>query len=372
MSTKSTHLLWVFAIGVGILFLLLVACAKPASTQKIKIGVILPMTGILAEMGQYEKQAMELSQAFLKANGKNNIELIFEDGKGDSKMVAAAANKLLDMDKVRLLIVSTTGASLAARPIAERGSIPLIAFCMGSDVASTSKSTIRYYIGIEEESQAIINNLSSLPKDTHVGVLYASAPVWATAIKDIYQPFFSKQFSQHVLIEEYSLKDKDFRPQLTNFKNAGTQVLVLLGYGFEYKPIFSQMSELRLKDRLKIIGGWGFLYTPLVAQVVEGIQVAGPKYVFDRGQEGKKFENDFFVKYGRLPNFDAAFAYEVVIRLPELIQDIQSVKNEDLKTILANKGDMEGVMGKYHFDQNGNMIIETAVGVFRNGQIVNK
>jgi len=372
MKIGSTSMMRAVTLVAGLLVLLLTSCGKPVPTEKTKVGVILPMTGILAEMGQYEKQAMELALEHLRSTGKNDIELVFEDGKGDSKAVASAANKLLDVDKVRLLITSTTGASLAARPIAERGNLPLIAFCMGSDVASESKSTIRYYIGIEEESKAIINYLSSLPKDTRVGVLHASVAVWATAVKDIYQPFFSSHFTQRVMVEEYALKDKDFRPQLTRFKNTGVQVLVLLGYGFEYEPIFIQMSELQLRERLQIIGGWGFLYTPLTAQTVEGIHVAGPRYVFDRGQGGSTFESAFTKKYGRAANFDAAFAYEVVTRLPELLEALQSGPQKDLKTILVNKGEMDGVMGKYHFVQDGNMVVETAVGIFRNGQIVGK
>lgn len=372
MKNKTTSMTRYAAAALSVLALLFTSCSKPTTVEKTQIGVILPMTGILSEMGQYEKQAMELALERLKSSDNADIELVFEDGKGDNKAVAAAANKLLDVDKVRLLITSTTGASLATRPIAERGNIPLIAFCMGSDVAAESKTTIRYYIGIEEESQAIIKHLSTLPKDTRVGILYASVAVWATAIKDIYQPFFTKHFTHKALVEEYALKDKDFRPQLTRLKNAGTQVLVLLGYGFEYEPIFSQMSDLQLRDPLHIIGGWGFLYTPLTPATLEGIHVAGPKYVFDRGEGGTAFEGAFTKKYGKAPNFDAAFAYEVVTRLPELLRDIKKFPQKDLKQLLADKQTIDGVMGKYHFSRDGNMIVDTAVGVFRNGKVVGK
>lgn len=360
----------IICVAVG-LMIAIGGCSKPSAPQQAtKVGVILPLTGILSEMGQYERQAMELALADLSTKGKPQIELVFEDGKGDNKVVASAANKLLDVDNVQLLIASTTGASLTTRPIADGRNVPLLAFCMSSEVAAESKSTVRFYIGIEEESQAITNYLSSLPKNTRLGVLHASVAVWTTAINDIYGPFFKEHFSEPPLIEEYNVKDKDFRAQLTKFKTRGVQVLVLLGYGFEYEPIFTQMTELQLREKLQIVGGWGFLYTPLTAQMVEGIHVAGPMYVFQRGAPGSGFERSFANKYGRPPNFDAAFAYEVISQLPDILQVIAKSSTQNLKGALASKGTVNGVFGAYHFNEDGNMIVKTAVGVFRNGQII--
>lgn len=365
---KKTTIRSTFICAAVGLMITIGGCSKPSAPQQTtKVGVILPLTGILSEMGQYEKQAMELAIGQLSTNG---IELVFEDGKGDNKVVAAAANKLVDVDGVKLLITSTTGASLTTRPIADGRNIPLLAFCMSSEVAAESKSTVRFYIGIEEESQAITNYLASLPKDTRVGVLHASVAVWTTAVSQIYRPFFREHFTESALIEEYNVKDKDFRAQLTKFKTSGVQVLVILGYGFEYEPIFTQMAELQLRNKVQIVGGWGFLYTPLTAQMVEGIHVAGPMYVFQRGPSGSGFEKAFANKYGRSPNFDAAFAYEVISQLPEIIQLMGTPSTPNLKAALVSKGTVNGVFGPYHFNQDGNMVVKTAVGVFRNGQII--
>jgi branched-chain amino acid transport system substrate-binding protein len=345
------------------------AGCRKSTEHKTKVGIILPMTGILAEMGQYEKQAMMLGAEHLNKSGPSDIELIFEDGKGDNKAVAAAAAKLLDVDKVQMLITSTTGASLTARPLAERRNVPLIAFCMGSDLAPGSKSTIRYYIGIEEESGAIMRRLGAYPRDTKIGVLFASAPVWKTAITDLYQPFLTSHFITPPTIEEYAVNDTDFRPQISRLKNAGVRVLVLLGYGFEYTPIFNQMEELRLRDNLEILGGWGFLYTPVPPRMLEGIEVAGPTYVIDRGAGRDSFESDFTKKYGRTPNFDAAFAYEVAIRLPDLLNLLHTAPPSGMKAALFNEGVINGVVGQYHFTPDGNMIVGTGMGIFRDGHI---
>ena len=328
------------------------------------------MTGTLSEMGQYESEAMKLAHQQMLPAEKQQIELIFEDGKGDSKSAVNAASKLININKVDALITSTTGASLAVQPLADLAHVPLIAFCMASDVAAKSPNTVRYYIGIEEESAAIISYLKTLPSETKVGILNASVAVWNTSIQESYRPFLTSHFRSSPLIEEYPLACKDFRPQLSRIKQANTQVLIILGYGFEYGPLFSQLDEMDMRKSLQIIGGWGFLYTSLSKETMEGIRVAGPTYVFDRGKQGAKFESDYRQTTGRMPNFDAAFGYEVITKIPLLISIRRS--NDDFKKALAGKGPIEGVMGRYHFTESGNMIVETALGVFRDGILSSK
>ena len=51
---------------------------------------------------------------------------------------------------------------------------------------------------------------------------------------------------------------------------------------------------------------------------------------------------------------------------------MKNAPQADLKRGLAGLGQINGIMGKYHFTAEGNMIVETGVGVFRNGQIVGK
>ncbi len=353
-------------IGVGLLGALLRPEKPPG---RITVGVILPETGILAEMGQYERQAMELAAEHLKAEGKS-VQLVFEDGKGDNKVVAAAANELVDVNDVDIFITSTTGASLTVQPIAERSHRPLLAFCMSSEIATTSPGTVRFYIGIEDESDALKRYLAEFPRDSKVGMLHADVAIWTTAVEHIYKPFIDQHFSAPPVIERYDLNTNTIRPQLTKLKSEGVKVLVILGYGFEYNRLFTQLEELKMRDSLTICGGWGFLYTNVAPNPLEGIRVAGPKYVFDRGARGADFEASFTKAYGRPPNFDAAFAYEVIRRLPDIENLLRKESRSQFKRALSDRQEFEGVMGKHRFTEAGNMIVETAVGVYRNGIIV--
>jgi ABC-type branched-subunit amino acid transport system substrate-binding protein len=338
--------------------------------QRDIVGVILPQTGLLGQIGQYEKNAFDLAFSHLQKENLLNFDVKFEDGRSDKKAVAAAANKLIDIDNVNLLVTSTTGASLAAQPIAERAKLAQLAFCMGSDVARNYSATVRFYIGVEEEAQAIIDFVKSHFSKKKVAILYASEAQWIAAIKDIYNPQLGTILQEPLFLEQYNVKDKDFRSQVTHLKQAQVEVIIILGYGFEFGPLFLQLHESGLMKTASIIGGWGFLYTPVPSEQLEGVYVAGPMYVYQRNMLGKEFDVAYESKYGHKPNFDAAFAYELAKRIPDVIQIIKEYGSDGLKTQLVKQGVREGVFGNYHFSPDGNMVVETAVGVYRSGTII--
>ena len=345
--------------------------SEKAPSQKIvKIGAILPLTGGLAEMGQTERQGMALSLRNINKKSDTKYQLLVEDGKGDAKTVVSAATKLLTLNRVQFLITSTSGASGAASPIAQSYGTPLLAFCMDAELAKQSPTAVRYYIGLEEETKAITKYLLSLPKSNRVAILHGSVSAWVDAASNMYKPALNAHFETPILVEEYNLKSKDFRNQLTKIKTFNANVLVVLGYGFEYKPMFIQMQELGIRKHTNIIGGWGFLYCSLPPEFTEGIRVAGPLYVFDRGEQGRIFDKEFKKAYGKPANFDAAFAYELISKIPKMDTIIKQHGIEQLKPQLVKQGTIHGIIGPYSFDKDGNMKVETAVGIFHNGIIV--
>jgi len=339
-------------------------------TKRPVVGVILPQTGLLGQIGQFEKEGFELAFDHLRAEGRLTFDAKFEDGRSDKKAVAAAANKLVDLDGARLLITSTTGASLAAQPIAQRADIAQLAFGMGSEIARGSPSTVRFYIGVEEEARAIIEFVGKRFKDKKVAILHGSEAQWTAAIKDIYRPQLDAVLKQSCFVEQYDVKDKDFRAHITKMREAGAQVVIVLGYGFEYGPLMAQLHETGLAKQAAIVGGWGFIYTPVPTDQLEGVFVAGPMYVYDRNNAGQAFDKAYLAKYGHRPNFDAAFAYELAKRIPDVLDLVKSAGTQGLKKELVRQGSREGVFGKYHFADDGNMIVETAVGVYKGGTIV--
>jgi len=351
--------------------LLLAACGQPAAEKKkeaaqepIKVGVILPMTGRLAPMGEVERNAMMLAAQDANASGKR-IELLFEDGKGTPKDAAAAANKLLDIDGADLLIASTTGASMAAQPITAAKKRNLIAYCMDADIAASSEYTTRYYIGIAEEAAAITRHFADEPTKHKVAILHAKVSALENVVNNTYIPALEASGHAIVYRESYEVTETDFRSLILKLRSSGADQLILVGYGFEYPNIFKEIESNALLGKIQIVGGWGFLYTPLSKEQLEGVLVSGPEYVFKNQDLANAFQAKYEKAYGAKPNFDAAFAYTVIRALAEGMTKADVAL--PLKKKLAGQPEQLGVVGTYTISASGNMIVKTALGVYRNG-----
>lgn len=351
--------------------LLLAACGQPVAEEKkeseqqpIKVGVILPLTGRLATMGEVERNAMLLAAKDVNAEG-NRIILQFEDGMGTAKDAVAAANKLLDIEHVDAVVTSTTGASLAVQPIATTKKRNQIAFCMDPDIAMGSDYTTRLYTGIDDEARAIIKYFNGLGSKARIAVLHARVPAFDKVINDTYVPAFKAAGHEVVYLESYEVTQTDFRNPILKLGQASPEHLLLLGYGFEYPAIYKELQDRSLIGRFTVLGGWGFLYTDVDKSLLEGTLVSGPEYVFQRQEDAGRFFERYRTMYGAAPNFDAAFAYGMIHILANNLDSAHIA--EPLKHRLHDKGALKGVAGTFYVDESGNMLVSTALGIYKNG-----
>ena len=93
---KKTGLIIIALACVLILFLILVKGNKETSNE-IKIGAILPLTGYAATNGQMSQKALELAIDSLNKSQKDYVyTMVYEDSKSTPKD-AATANYMLKM-----------------------------------------------------------------------------------------------------------------------------------------------------------------------------------------------------------------------------------------------------------------------------------
>jgi branched-chain amino acid transport system substrate-binding protein len=107
------------------------ACSGGAGTSgAFKVGVLLPLTGATAWGGQPARLAAELAAQEVsegKLAGDHQIELVFADGACDPRVAYAAADKLVQQDRVQLLIGEwCSSASIAAAQVANDAKVPML------------------------------------------------------------------------------------------------------------------------------------------------------------------------------------------------------------------------------------------------------
>ncbi|RLC91805.1 MAG: amino acid ABC transporter substrate-binding protein [Chloroflexi bacterium] len=105
-----------------LLSLVLAACAPAAPAgPKVKMGVLIPETGALAEFGAGFRQSTDLAAKQFEEAGFP-IELVYADTETSAMPAVEAARTLVDVEKVQVLIGAA--ASGVTIPIAESVAIP--------------------------------------------------------------------------------------------------------------------------------------------------------------------------------------------------------------------------------------------------------
>jgi branched-chain amino acid transport system substrate-binding protein len=113
--------------------LLLAAAMFPLAVlaqDPIRIGSFLSVTGPAAFLGDPEQKTLELYVEKLNAAGGVNgrrLQLFAYDSAGDAEKARAYVKRLIEQDKVDVLVGgSTTGETMAAVPLAESAGVPFI------------------------------------------------------------------------------------------------------------------------------------------------------------------------------------------------------------------------------------------------------
>lgn len=90
-----------------------------SEANEFKIGIILPLTGSLAEVGATFRDACILAFEDAKPS-KHTYRLLFEDDNLQSVRAATAAQKLLNVDKVSALVSTWSYGGIVVAPLAEK------------------------------------------------------------------------------------------------------------------------------------------------------------------------------------------------------------------------------------------------------------
>ena len=113
----------------------------------IKIGAILPLTGNLSFMGDYEKNGIILAADSL------GIDVNLQDSKGSPSVALNSFFYLKSRTKLNALIISTTGASRAVIPAAKDTNLLIDAYCMDPTITMGKNNVYRLYYGMEDEAK---------------------------------------------------------------------------------------------------------------------------------------------------------------------------------------------------------------------------
>ena len=178
----------------------------------VKIGAILPLSGGgLAIYGESIQKAINL--AIEQSGSKDNVQLIVEDDHGcETKNDVTAAQKLIDVDKVKIIIGAVcTSPTLAFAPLAESKKVVVISpSASGKNITNAGDYIFRTNASDADKSIELARYLYQKGY-RKMAIVHDSSQDASISQRDDTIGEFIRLGGQVVVDEAFVAKDKDLR-----------------------------------------------------------------------------------------------------------------------------------------------------------------
>jgi branched-chain amino acid transport system substrate-binding protein len=370
-------------LSIGIIVVAIVAIAyfvfqvqnQPTSANTIKIGFIGPLTGDAAAYGEPARNIIQLAvENINKAKGINGkmLEIIYEDGKCNGKDAANAMQKLVNVDKVQVVIGGfCSSESLAAVPIATQSKVLLVSAGSSSpDLTAISKYFVRNYPS--DATQGSVLAAVAYNKKNWRKVAFIQEQLDYPL--GIYQAFTShfEQLGGNVLKEEFPTNSTDFRSQLTKLRaEKPDAVFIDTQTPAAAERILRQMKDLNWKPNLLISDAVsGDLETvEKNADLLEGA-LAAEFGVDPKNEKFKAMVEDYKNKYKNEPPYQsyAQTEYDAVYMIRDAIAEV-GYNSEKIADWFRTVKNWSGASGLITIGDDGDRDSGHVPKVIRNGKV---
>jgi branched-chain amino acid transport system substrate-binding protein len=298
-----------------------VAFGAQAQSNPIKIGVLTPLSGTYAGIGQQVKWGIDLAVREVNAKGGiagRTIETFYEDSEANPSVAVQKAEKLFQVEKVDFLTGTVnSGATLVVGQVAERNQrlmATTVSFADSITGSKCSPNVFRVNAKAGMQSAALVEwMVKEKPDPTvfYLGPDYEMGRSTVAAFKSAAEKRGAKSVGEVFA----PLGNKDYSPYFGQIRAARPQVLYTSVAGNDTVRFLSQLAEYGLIKQMQIVGAAGTVTAQnmkALGNAAEGY-VTGAAYTPELDKpENKKFVADFEAAWKAEPDLYGADSYGVV------------------------------------------------------------
>jgi branched-chain amino acid transport system substrate-binding protein len=320
--------------------------AASGSTESLKIGLLLPTSGVYAPISDDMKAGFELylDQHDGKIAGKK-VELIVEDTEATPDVGLRKANKLIQEDKIDFGTgIVSSGVALQVAGAFENAKVPLV---VSNAIANaiTGKSKSQYVFRTSQSSHQL-----SYPVGKWISEELDKAPLFLTAsdyaaghelVDGVREGY--KEAGGTIAGEAFPAfgKTQDYQPYISQVKSSGAKATYSFFAGAESVNFVKQYDQFGLHGNIPLIGPGS-----LTTADVLGAQGASAKGVYSvlpyawtlDSPTNKAFVEAYKAKTNRVPSYFSVFSYDAA----QLIAKAAEANADKLDDGAALAASMEG------------------------------
>jgi branched-chain amino acid transport system substrate-binding protein len=345
-----------------------------AAFAEVKIGIVIPTSGSIATFGQENLNGLKLAMKKIEKTSKQKLTLVIEDDKSEAIEATNAIRKLLNVDKVSVVIGEVTSSNtLAMAPIAQENKVPLFSPA-ATNVKVTQVGNFVSRACFTDDFQGVVMAkfaVDVLKKKKGLIVIDNSSD-YSKGLGSAFKAEFLKLGGKLVTDEEltYVQKDMDFQSLLRKIKRANPDVIFLPGYYQEAGLIIKQARALGINAPFLGGDGWD---SPKIFEIagpaIKGNYISSHFAPDDQDPKVQAFVKDYIKAYKVQPGAMAALGYDAIGIVADAINRAKSTSAIDINNAIISTKNFPGVTGSITIDENRNskkaaVVLETTTTGF--------
>ncbi|MFA6064410.1 MAG: ABC transporter substrate-binding protein [archaeon] len=336
MNVKTTVIGVIALVVISLLFLAISPNATgnfgvtASNEENIKIGAVLALSGPSTIWGESVRNGMELALL-----DHPNLTVDYEDSKGTAADGISAYQKLKleepDIYVSALSIVSVPLSTLAK----EDKKVMIITQSAANNI--TNEYAFRYYTDANHfATPSFESENTPLMNVKKIAVVFRNDE-YAKSVAAKIKELSTEQGKEIVFMESYTPNETDFSTILAKAKATNPEALLFVPTPpSESLAILKKVNEMDFN--IPIVEVSNVQSDPETQAKAPKMTFYTNEFAFSIPGNNEEFKTKYKAKFGKEPNFVAAFGYDI-------INLIASCPKDKMKECLENKNEVSGVTG---------------------------
>lgn len=323
--------------------LALAVTATHAQTGPIRVGVVTPLSGTYAGIGQQVKWGLDLAAAQINAAGGvmgRKLELVYEDEEANPAVATQKAEKLFQVGKVDFLTGTVnSGSTLAVGQVAERNNrliATTVSFADSITADKCSPNVFRVNARAGMQSAALADWMASTQKNANVFYLgpdYEMGRSTVAAFKAAAEGKGAKTVGEVFA----PLDNKDYSPYFGQIRGARPTVIYTSVAGNDTVRLFTQMAEFGVNRNVQVVGASGTVTSQNLAAIGKAADgfVTGVGYAPSIDTpENRRFVAEFEAANKSKPDLYGADSYGVLFFYKAAVEKAGSTDTDRVRAAM--------------------------------------
>ena len=353
------------------------------AVENIKIGSVLSVSGAAAFLGDPELKTLQMYIEKINAEGGvlgRKLELVHYDDGSDAAKANGFTKRLIESDKVDVLIGgTTTGATMAMAPLVDKAGLPFISLAGAVVIIDPVKKWV--FKTPHTDRMAAEKVFEDMKKRgiSKVGMLSETSGFGSSGRKES-QTVAAKYGITLVADETYGPKDTDITAQLTRIKGAaGVQAVFVFGLGQGPAVVTKNYGQLGM-TALPMYQSHGVAsdeYIKLSGKAAEGVRLPTPALLIGAMLPAADAQKSIVVGYDKAykerykidPSTFGGYALDALNLSVDAIKRAGGTDREKVRAALESTKGFVGTTGVFNMSAKDHMGLD--LSAFRMVEVKN-